>query len=252
MARSRFGREHRALLEFWSLQTTPVFRGRGVPRGDGKIVLALPGLFGNDLYLRPLRTWLSRVGYEPHMSMIPVNAGCPKRLLGDVQQKFRVVLEQPQASVAIIGHSRGGMLGKALVTRLGHRVSHFITLGSPVGAMLRMGRDGLAEYAGEVEPGEDSIAHRSVIDAGRTAMRLFDPDCDSPLCGCEYIDDLLAPIPAHVRVTAIYSTEDPIVAPAACPIDNAHNIAITGTHSGLVFNSEAYRHIADALSMGAA
>ena len=63
----------------------------------------------------------------------------------------------------------------------------------------------------------------------------------------EYIDDLLAPIPAPTRVTAIYSTQDPIVAPSACPIDDAENIAITGTHSGLVFNRDAYGHIANAL-----
>lgn len=250
MAQNSFSQESRALLEYWALQAAPIFRGVDVAKGDGRIVLALPGLFGNDLYLRPLRTWLSRIGYEPHLSMIPVNAGCPKRLLSDVEKKFRPQIEQHDRPVAIIGHSRGGMLGKALMTRLGDRVSHFITLGSPLGVMLRMGKDGLAGLAGlaGTDPATpNNMAHSSVVDAGRAAMRLFDPDCDLPLCGCEYIQDLLAPMPHATRVTAIYSTGDPIVAAAACPIDGAHNIAITGTHSGLVFNREAYRHIAQAL-----
>jgi pimeloyl-ACP methyl ester carboxylesterase len=247
MAKTSFSRESRAFLEYLALQSAPIFRGVDVAKGDGRVVLALPGLFGNDLYLRPLRTWLSRIGYEPHLSMIPVNAGCPKRLLSDVERKFRPQIEQHDRPVAIIGHSRGGMLGKALMTRLGDRVSHFITLGSPLGVMLRMGKDGLASLAGADPATPNEIAHSSVVDAGRAAMRLFDPDCDSPLCGCEYIEDLLAPIPTATRVTAIYSTVDPIVAAAACPIDGAHNIAITGTHSGLVFNREAYRHIANAL-----
>jgi len=248
MASNSIGKESRALFEYWSLQVAPVYRGAKVAKGDGKIVLVLPGLFGNDFYLRPLRGWLSRIGYQPHMSMIPVNAGCPKRLLGTTLEKFLPHTEQYDGSIAIIGHSRGGMLGKALMTQLGDRVSHFITLGSPVGAMLRLGKDGLENFANPGNGDTAHVAHRSVVDAGRMAMRLFDPDCDSPLCGCEYIDDLLAPIPAQTRVTAIYSNDDPVVAPAACLIDHADNIAVSGTHSGLVYNREAYKHIAKALA----
>src|SRR5437867_11584794 len=54
-------REARALGELAALQRDPVFRGHGLPRGDGRIVLVLPGLFGNDLYLQPLHLWLRRI-----------------------------------------------------------------------------------------------------------------------------------------------------------------------------------------------
>ena len=73
--------EAAALREYWALRLDPVYRGRGVPRGDGKPVLVLPGLFGNDFYLTPIRAWLGRIGYTPRVSTLAINAGCPERLL---------------------------------------------------------------------------------------------------------------------------------------------------------------------------
>ena len=72
--------EARSMQELFALQLDPVFRGVGVDRGDGRAVLLIPGLFGSDAYLEPLRSWLRRVGYRPVRSTMVVNAGCPERL----------------------------------------------------------------------------------------------------------------------------------------------------------------------------
>jgi triacylglycerol lipase len=237
--------EGRALAEFWDLQSDPVYHGRGVPHGSGDLVLVLPGLFGNDIYLRPLRNWLGRIGYHPAISSIPLNAGCPDRLQRRVLQSLTRRLARYHGPIAIIGHSRGGILGKAIASRLGERCTRLIALGSPVGAAMRASREELATLT---RPGGGELAARPVAQAGRLAMRLFSPDCRFPACDCGYVRDLLAPLPATTRVSAIYSTEDPVVAPAACQIDGAHNIAVTGTHSGLVVNKTAYPHIARALA----
>jgi hypothetical protein len=42
------GRESLAAVELMRLFSHPVFFGAGVPRGDGRLVLVLPGLFQND------------------------------------------------------------------------------------------------------------------------------------------------------------------------------------------------------------
>ena len=47
------GGEWRASVEFGRLLTDPVYYGIGVPRGDGRPVVVVPGLFANDLYLEP-------------------------------------------------------------------------------------------------------------------------------------------------------------------------------------------------------
>jgi len=54
--------------ELGLLLIEPVFWGFGVRRGDGRPVLVLPGLYGGDRYLGPLRDWLRRIGYSPCLS----------------------------------------------------------------------------------------------------------------------------------------------------------------------------------------
>ena len=81
-------REAQALGELTALHRDPVFYGRGVPRGDGRVVLVVPGLFGNDMYLQPLRVWLTRIGYSPARSTLSINAGCPDRLRTQVERSL--------------------------------------------------------------------------------------------------------------------------------------------------------------------
>ena len=106
-----------ALQEYIELQQDPVFQGAGLPRGDGTRVVVLPGLFANDLYLSAIRVWLSRIGYQPITSDILWNVGCPKRLLSGVTDKVTKLLQDEPSPIAILGHSRGGLLAKALASR---------------------------------------------------------------------------------------------------------------------------------------
>ena len=55
----------RPAAELGLLMIEPVFWGVGARRGDGRPVLVLPGLYGGDRYLGPLRDWLRRIGYSP-------------------------------------------------------------------------------------------------------------------------------------------------------------------------------------------
>jgi len=194
-----------------------------------------------------VRDWLARIGYQPIMSSLAWNAGCPRRLLGQVETACAGALYRNKADVAIIGHSRGGLLAKAYAQRLGARATHLIAVGSPLGGMLRAGHAGLAQLA-DPNAADQSVARRSVVQAGRSVTRLLDPDCDTPVCGCVYIDELLAPMPAHLAVTSIYSRTDSIVPPEASVVEGAHNIEVGGTHAGLMFNREVYPHLAAALA----
>lgn len=233
--------EARAGVELAQLQTSPAFYGRGVPRGDGRPVVVLPGLFGNDVYLTPLRTWLRRIGYRPVASSLRINAGCPNRLREQVEGAVSRTLARHDGPVAIIGHSRGGMLAWALTSRLQDRVSHLALLGSPAPAIVAMMRE-----HGVMSP--HGVAHSSVARAGAQAMRLFDPDCNVPDCGCPYPEDIRRPLHVSTRVLSIRSRDDPIVVPAASTVLDGDNVEVGGSHSGLAHNRAVYPHLAHFLA----
>ena len=239
--------EWQSAQEYWSLLASGVYRGDGCPAGDGRSVIVIPGLFGNDLYLTPMRQWLARIGYRPAASELLWNAGCPNRLLAEVSRPLRRVLDDTAADVAIIGHSRGGMLGKALASRFVDRVSHLILIGSPLGGMLRAGRAGMQAYANDMAHSPSPL-RQFAFNAGRGVMRALDPDCDSPLCDCDYMDQMFAPLPESVKVTSILSPTDPIVPPLLSAMPYGQNFQVQGTHSGLMFNAEVFPLVAQALA----
>ena len=237
-------REARAWSEFVQLMADPVYYGAGVPRGDGRLVLVLPGLFGNDWYLRALRVWLNRIGYRSVPSTLAVNAGCPERLTREVEANLQRRLQSVPGPVALIGHSRGGILARAIASRLGAQVSHLVLLGSPVGAISRISGFGAAGG------GWQSPAHSGVTSAGNRARRLLDPECEAPFCNCPFPRDLVSPLSPSTSVVSIYSREDPIVPPWSCETPGAVNIQVAGSHIGLAANRDVYRELAAALRQG--
>ena len=231
-------RESTAWAELGQLMADPIY---WLPprKGDGKAVLVLPGLFANDIYLGPLRSWLNRSGYRAVRSALWVNAGCPERLTRRIEDHLQRRLRTPEDRVAIIGHSRGGLLGRAIAARLGERCSDFVLLGSPVGGVTRW-----AELRGiGGVPGAAPVR-----DASDRARRTLDPDCNVPECGCPFPEDFLRGLHPNTRVTSIYSPSDPIVPAAACRVPGGRNVEVSGTHSGLAFNRRVYRELAEALS----
>jgi pimeloyl-ACP methyl ester carboxylesterase len=234
--------EARMAGELAQLVSHPVWRGEDVPRGDGRLVLALPGMFANDLYLEPLHRWLRRIGYTPVRSTLLINVGCPQRLCEEIEGHLRNKIEHRPGPVAVIGHSRGGVLARAIAARLGADASHLVLLGSPAGAVVRA-MDAHAALAG-------APAGAAVQRAGNRARAILDPDCDVPDCGCPFPTDVRRPLHARTRVTSIFSRDDPIVPRAACRIPGARNVEVRGTHSGLAYNVAVYRVIGDALNAG--
>jgi triacylglycerol lipase len=237
-----FSTEARALSEFVALQRDPVLRGVGVPRGDGRLVLVIPGLFGSDVYLEPLHSWLRRIGYRPVRSTMMINAGCPERLRNQIEAALRPSRERHPGPLAIIGHSRGGMLGWAIASHFQSQVSHLVLLGSPAAAVVTMMRmnPNLSQLTG--------VGARGVAQAGQRALRLLDPDCTVPACGCPYTTDLRRNLSGATRVLSIRSQDDQVVPPGATEVAGGQNLVVRGSHSGLVYNRAVYPAIADFLA----
>jgi len=229
-------REASAWGEFGDLMRKSIFWSP--PRvGEGRPVLVLPGLFGNDLYLGPLRSWLGRSGFRAIRSTLLMNAGCPERLTRRIEKNLERKLKDEER-VIIIGHSRGGLLGRTIAARLQDRASHLVLLGSPVGGMTSWGRMlGIGQ----------SAASKTVRSASDQARRLLDPECNFPNCGCPFPEDFMRSLHTDTEVVSIYSPTDPIVPATACRVRGGKNIQVPGTHSGLAANAAVYRELVTAL-----
>jgi hypothetical protein len=60
--------------------------------------------------------------------------------------------------------------------------------------------------------------------------------------------DIAGPLDPATTVVSIYSRDDGVVPPSASPVEGAVNIEVSGTHSGLVYNADVYRHLGRVLA----
>src|ERR1700749_999407 len=69
-------REGLAGVEAAALRRSTVWRGGGVPHGDGRPVLLIPGFMAGDGSLATMNHWLRANGYSTRRAGIRANVGC--------------------------------------------------------------------------------------------------------------------------------------------------------------------------------
>ncbi|MGH2982900.1 MAG: esterase/lipase family protein [Gaiellaceae bacterium] len=227
--------ELRWQLDAARLLAHPVLRGRGVPRGDGRSVLLLPGFLAGDYTLAPMAMWLRRIGYRPARVGFLTNTGCSEEALERLEARADALVDEGGSRVAVIGHSRGAHQGKALAARRPELVSHVIALGG--GLSRQMAVSALTAAAVALV----RAWHRRTTERERHG-------CLAEDCRCSFTRDYSAPFPESVRLTSIYSKEDGVVRWQSCVVPYADNIEVRGTHVGLALNPEAYVAIATSLA----
>jgi triacylglycerol lipase len=218
------------------LLVDPVFYGRGVPRGDGRPVLLLPGFLAGDYTLSAMARWLRRLGYRPSRCGFLFNADCSERALLRTEHAVGELHRRHGRRVAVIGQSRGGHFAKALAVRRPEQVSHVVSLGGGLSRPFDISAPTLAAVAAV------RAVHR------RTSRRARERGCLSERCDCSFARAYAAPFPPEVRLTSIYSRGDGVVRWRSCVVPYADNVEVTGSHVGLAFNRKAYRAIARALA----
>lgn len=231
--------ETRFALEHAALRRHPVFRGEGVPGGDGAPVLLVPGFLAGDVSLGVMAGWLSRIGYRPCRAGMRANVDCTSRALERLDGQLMRFAERHGRRVTIIGQSRGGSMARILAVRRPDLVTGVVCLGSPL---------------------TDPLAVHPVVRAqvgavallGTLGLRgLFSYTCQFGSCCNQARADATAPWPRDVAFTAVYSRSDGIVDWRSCLDPHARHVEVRSSHMGMSVNPAVFEVVAEALAQTA-
>ncbi|HEV2797266.1 MAG TPA: alpha/beta hydrolase [Nocardioides sp.] len=198
-------------------------RLRSAPRGDGHLVVDIPGWRAPELSGAPLRRYLRLLGYDARGWGFGTNTGDPRR---DVERLSASVLDLVEASgspASLVGWSLGGVVAREVARRHPEAVRRVVTYGTPVAG---------------------GAAYTSV---GRAYGRSGGVDADSERVARR----LDARSPISVPLTVMFSRRDGVVAWQAC-IDHAtpgvELVEVASTHIGMGVDPDVWAVVADRLA----
>ncbi len=213
-----------------------VLAGRGIPHGDGAPVVLLPPAVAGDWLLPILSNWLRRIGYTPFPSTIALHIDCSDRTMSRLMPRVEQVAATSGRRVTLLGHSRGGLLSRALAAERPDLVERVVTLASPLADPFVISNLTLAAAA--------SLARARLQRHGREG-------CLTPACACPYGRAFSAPWPVGPdapRLVSLFTRGDEVIRWQTCLVGYGHNVEVRGSHTGLLASRNAYLAIAEALA----
>ena len=229
-------REGRAPLEFAELMRDSVWRGAGVPRGDGRPVLLICGFLAGDPSLSSMAAWLTRIGYQPARAGLRWNVGCLGETVDRLEERAEELSEEAGRKISLVGQSRGGTCAKALAVRRPDLIESVVALGSPL-------RDQL-----DVHPGVWAQVHVVGVLGTLGVPGLFSARCRNGGCCTKANAEVASALSEEVRLTSVYSRSDGIVRWRSCLDDDATQVEVAASHIGMAVNAQTYRAIGRALA----
>jgi triacylglycerol lipase len=229
-------RESRIGLEAAALRRSPVYDGLGVPPGEHRPVLLIPGFMAGDLSLGTMAGWLRRTGYCTHRTGMRANFDCSEDACRRLEARLEHMAERHGERVVVVGQSRGGVFAKALAANRPDLVQGIVTLGAPVVSQLAIHPLVLAQVG--------------LVSALGTAHvpGMFSLGCLRGKCCQRFRAALEGPFPEDVGYVGIYSRSDGVVQWRSC-LDPAADelVEVSASHCGMGVNAQAFLAVADAL-----
>ncbi|MGH2941745.1 MAG: lipase family alpha/beta hydrolase [Solirubrobacteraceae bacterium] len=212
-------------------------RGEQVHPVAGEPVLLIPGLFAGDASLAPLASTLREQGWTVCPSGIRVNVGCSDTVVDQLVTRLEEIAADHDGPVALVGHSRGGLLARAVAQQRPDLVSGVVTLGSPQRDQLAVHPLLWANVITMLALG--TIGVPGVM--GFTCMNAYD-------CCHDFQSTVRAPLPDGVSAISLYSRRDGVVDWRACMDPAGTNVEVEATHCGMPSDPATMRAIVSALA----
>ena len=225
----------RFAAELRDLRGSTMWRGGGAPDGRGRGVVLVPGFGNPPVLLAPLARWLRAGGWEVVVADLGFNTGCGEQMVAAIGDAVATARSRSDRGVAVVGHSRGGLLGRVAAVRLGDEVEVLVTLATPW----------------QVGP-PDTVGVRQATQLVRFARRhgfggLASIECGDGTCCTAFRADM-EEAPA-ASWTAAWSRRDTVAGRASAPPACATRAIDLGTtHLGALLSVASWRVLATALT----
>lgn len=195
---------------------------RAAPRGDGRPVLILPGLFNSDRSNFVMRGFLNRLGYRAYGWGLGRNLGVRAigKDAGRLIARIESIHAQTGEKVTLIGVSLGGIMARIAAHRRPDLVREVITVSSPFAGPATATN---VWRAFELLTGEK---------IGDESVRANAAEAAAPL---------------DMPATAIWSRSDGLVNGTICRDDCGRSIEISSSHLGVQLKPETLLAIAGVL-----
>ena len=213
-----------------------VLAGEGIPHGDGRPVVVLPPAVAGDWLMPVMLSWLKRINYNAFRSSITLHVDCSDRTMSKFLPRLEEVHERTGQKVTLLGHSRGGLLSRAVASARPDLVERVVALCSPLNEPFAVTNLTLAAAA--------NVA-RSRLQSSHPAM--LDMGCMTEACACTYGRYFRKPLDG-VPLVSLFTRHDDVVRWQSCLAEGAHNVEIRGTHTGVLASRNVYDVLAHALA----
>jgi pimeloyl-ACP methyl ester carboxylesterase len=217
--------------------------GRRVPlpaAGPAVPVVLVPGFISGDISLAFLARQLRRRGHRTFGSEIGANLGCTDAMVNRLIRRVERIAADEGRRVALVGHSRGGMIVKLAAQRRPDLVAGIVVLSAPVTGTLSVA----AHVRKQLE---------LLFRLNRRGLRtVISADCVTGECAARVVAELEAPFPADVAYTSVYSRADAIIDWHTCLDPAAELVEVRSSHTGMGTDPAVALLVADRLAAIAA
>jgi len=204
------------------------------PAGALPVVL-VPGFISGDVSLGYLARAVRRAGLRTFPSRIGANLGCTENMVERLLRRIEQLAAAEGRPVALVGHSRGGMIVNLAARRRPELVAGVVTLSAPV--------TGTLSVAPHVRAQLELLFRLNRRGFGSVIAE----ECVSGACADGVVAALAQPFPTALAYTSIYSKSDAIIDWRTCLDPAAELVEVDASHTGMATDPRVQQIVLDRL-----